>query len=163
VPFPAVSRSRGGPDECLVLLAIRAGAEARRGVDLVAFKLHLRLAPAHASALRSHVELVLFEGAHAGLHPVEDGRANLCPAELAASHYLLGGSAQSYPRLLARDVGPQVLLATAIFCGIVSSAGRAALRAVTALLPGLMSRVAKQTRASERAIGRASLTSRAVV
>lgn len=46
--------------------------------DLVAFKLHWRLAPAQAAALDRHVELVLFEGGYAGLQPIEEGRANLC-------------------------------------------------------------------------------------
>ena len=46
--------------------------------DLVAFKLHWRLAPRQAAELERHVELVLFEGGYAGLQPVEGGRANLC-------------------------------------------------------------------------------------
>jgi flavin-dependent dehydrogenase len=46
--------------------------------DLVAFKLHWRLAPREAAQLERHVELVLFEGGYAGLQPVEEGRANLC-------------------------------------------------------------------------------------
>ncbi len=46
--------------------------------DLVAFKLHWRLAPGEAAALERHVELVLFEGGYAGLEPIEGGLANLC-------------------------------------------------------------------------------------
>ena len=46
--------------------------------DLVAFKLHWRLAPDEAAALGSAVELTLFPGGYAGLEPVEDGVANLC-------------------------------------------------------------------------------------
>lgn len=46
--------------------------------DLVAFKLHFRLAPAQAAEIDGCVELVLFEGGYAGLQPIEDGRANLC-------------------------------------------------------------------------------------
>jgi flavin-dependent dehydrogenase len=46
--------------------------------DLVAFKLHWRLAPGQAAELEKHVELVLFDGGYAGLQPVEGGRANLC-------------------------------------------------------------------------------------
>ena len=46
--------------------------------DLVAFKLHWRLAPIQAEELSGHVELVLFRGGYAGLQPVEGGRANLC-------------------------------------------------------------------------------------
>jgi flavin-dependent dehydrogenase len=45
--------------------------------DLVAFKLHWRLAPGHAD-LDDHVELMLFEGGYAGLQRIEAGRANLC-------------------------------------------------------------------------------------
>ena len=46
--------------------------------DLVAFKLHWRLAPDQAATLERHVELVLFEGGYAGLEPIEGGLANLC-------------------------------------------------------------------------------------
>jgi menaquinone-9 beta-reductase len=46
--------------------------------DLVAFKLHWRLAPRQVAELERHVELVLFEGGYAGLQPVEGRRANLC-------------------------------------------------------------------------------------
>jgi flavin-dependent dehydrogenase len=46
--------------------------------DLVAFKLHWRLAPAQAAELGGHVELTLFDGGYAGLSRVEGGRANLC-------------------------------------------------------------------------------------
>ena len=46
--------------------------------DLIAFKLHWRLAPRQADELARCVELVLFEGGYAGLQLVEDGRANLC-------------------------------------------------------------------------------------
>jgi menaquinone-9 beta-reductase len=46
--------------------------------DLVAFKLHVRLAAREAAALAGHVELTLFAGGYAGLEPVERGAANLC-------------------------------------------------------------------------------------
>ena len=46
--------------------------------DLLAFKLHWRLSPAHTVALDSCVELFLFRGGYAGLARVEDGMANLC-------------------------------------------------------------------------------------
>jgi menaquinone-9 beta-reductase len=46
--------------------------------DLIAFKLHWRLAREEASSLGAGVELVLFPGGYAGLEPVEGGRANLC-------------------------------------------------------------------------------------
>lgn len=46
--------------------------------DLIAFKLHWRLAPEEAAALGPGVELTLFPGGYVGLEPVEDGAANLC-------------------------------------------------------------------------------------
>ncbi len=46
--------------------------------DLVAFKLHWRLAREEAAGLGAGVELVLFPGGYAGLEPVEGGVANLC-------------------------------------------------------------------------------------
>lgn len=46
--------------------------------DLVAFKLHWRLAPGPTRALTSAVELFTFDAGYAGLSLVEDGMANLC-------------------------------------------------------------------------------------
>jgi flavin-dependent dehydrogenase len=46
--------------------------------DLVAFKLHWRLAREEAEDLGTGVELALFPGGYAGLEPVEGGAANLC-------------------------------------------------------------------------------------
>lgn len=46
--------------------------------DLMAFKLHYRLAAEQVAALRDHVELHLFAGGYAGLSPIEEGKANLC-------------------------------------------------------------------------------------
>ena len=46
--------------------------------DLIAFKLHWRLAPDETAALGAAVELTLFPGGYAGLEPVENGLANLC-------------------------------------------------------------------------------------
>jgi flavin-dependent dehydrogenase len=46
--------------------------------DLIAFKLHWRLASSEAVRLDRHVELILFPGGYAGLEPVENGIANLC-------------------------------------------------------------------------------------
>jgi flavin-dependent dehydrogenase len=45
--------------------------------DLIAFKMHWRLAPAQMAALGDRVELYLFPGGYAGLEPIEDGAANL--------------------------------------------------------------------------------------
>ena len=46
--------------------------------DLIAFKLHWRLAREEAMSLGAGVELVLFPGGYAGLERVEGGLANLC-------------------------------------------------------------------------------------
>lgn len=46
--------------------------------DLVAFKMHWRLAAKQRLELDEHVDLVAFPGGYAGLEPIEDGRANLC-------------------------------------------------------------------------------------
>ena len=46
--------------------------------DLVAFKLHWRLAPAQTEALREFIELFLFRGGYGGLSLIEDDAANLC-------------------------------------------------------------------------------------
>jgi menaquinone-9 beta-reductase len=46
--------------------------------DLVAFKLHLRLAPGQTEVLRDFMELFLFVGGYGGLSLVEDDEANLC-------------------------------------------------------------------------------------
>ncbi len=46
--------------------------------DLVAFKLHWRLAAAQTYALTAAIELFTFEGGYAGLSLVEDRVANLC-------------------------------------------------------------------------------------
>ncbi len=66
--------------------------------DLVAFKIHWRLAPRQAAELERHVELVLFEGGYAGLQPIEAGRANLC---LLVRRRRLVALGQGWPRLLA--------------------------------------------------------------
>jgi flavin-dependent dehydrogenase len=69
-----------------------------RQPDLVAFKMHWRLAPREAAALARHVELVLFEGGYAGLEPIEGGRANLCLLVRQRRFAELG---RSWPRLIA--------------------------------------------------------------
>jgi flavin-dependent dehydrogenase len=64
--------------------------------DLIAFKLHLALAPDQAAAVRGAVELALFPGGYAGLQPIEDGKANLCLLVRRAHYGRLG----SWPALL---------------------------------------------------------------
>ena len=75
--------------------------------DLVAFKLHWRLAPDEAAALGSAVELTLFPGGYAGLEPVEDGIANLC---LVVRRGHLAALGQRWDALLAalRGAAPQL-------------------------------------------------------
>jgi flavin-dependent dehydrogenase len=67
--------------------------------DLVAFKLHWRLAREEAAALGSAVELMLFPGGYAGLEPVEQGVANLC---LVVRKRDLAAVGQCWDALLAR-------------------------------------------------------------
>lgn len=69
-----------------------------RHPDLVAFKMHWRLAAEEAAALARHVELILFTDGYAGLEPIENGRANLCL--LVRRRRLASGDA-SWPRLIA--------------------------------------------------------------
>lgn len=75
--------------------------------DLVAFKLHWRLAPEETAALGAAVELMLFPGGYAGLEPVEQGIANLC---LVVRKRHLAAVGQSWDALLAwlRVVCPQL-------------------------------------------------------
>jgi len=206
--------------------------------DLLAFKLHLRLAPGQALALDRHVELALFTGGYAGLAPVEGGRANLCllvrrrrfaalahtweallaaireesphldarlrgaeacsarplalssipygyvrrradglfrlgdqaavipsfagdgmaialhSAALAAQAYLAGRDADSFQRRLARDVTPQVLLATGLSHGLVRRPTQVLLAALARLAPGLVTTIAARTRVSDAALAR---------
>jgi flavin-dependent dehydrogenase len=75
--------------------------------DLVAFKLHWRLAPEETAALGAAVELMLFPGGYAGLEPVEQGIANLC---LVVRKGHLAAVGQTWDALLAwlRTVCPQL-------------------------------------------------------
>jgi flavin-dependent dehydrogenase len=207
--------------------------------DLVGFKMHLRLAPAQAAALRGRVELMLFGGGYAGLEPIEDGLANLCllarrralpegqpwpalmqriggdcpllaerlrgaealwpkplaiaaipyghvqrradgvwrvgdqaavipsfagdglaialhSAHAAAGDYLAGETAESYQRVLARDLGAQVLGATLLSQGLVRPWGQAVATALAKRWPGLMTITANRTRISAKALARQS-------
>ena len=56
------------------------GLEREPGVqsDMVGFKLHWRLAPEQAEALREFMDLFLFQGGYGGLSLVEADAANLC-------------------------------------------------------------------------------------
>lgn len=65
--------------------------------DLVAFKMHWRLAPGQTAELARHVELLLFDGGYAGLQPIECGYANLCLLVRRSRLHALG---QRWERLL---------------------------------------------------------------
>jgi flavin-dependent dehydrogenase len=69
-----------------------------RQPDLVAFKMHWRLAPVEAAALARHVELVFFEGGYGGLEPIEGGRVNLC---LLVRKQRLAELGRSWPQVIA--------------------------------------------------------------
>jgi flavin-dependent dehydrogenase len=75
-------------------------------------------------------------------------------AELAASTFLQGGSADDYQRQLASDVTGQMVLATALSLGMVHGPVQAVLGAVARVWPGLLSTVAFHTRVSEAALAR---------
>ncbi len=83
--------------------------------DLIAFKMHWRLAPEQAVELAGHVELVLFDGGYAGLQPIEGGRANLClvvrrPRFLALERgwqAVLSAICRESPHLASRLAGSQ--------------------------------------------------------
>ena len=85
--------------------------------DLVAFKLHWRLAREEAADLGAGVELVLFPGGYAGLEPVEGGAANLC---LVVRQRQLAALGQRWDALLAalRAASPHLdrRLAGALAC-----------------------------------------------
>lgn len=69
------------------------------GADVVAFKMHWRLADAQAAELAGHVELVSLEGGYAGLAPIENDFANLCLVLSARAFARLG---RSWERVLER-------------------------------------------------------------
>jgi len=105
--------------------------------DLVAFKLHWRLAREEAADLGAGVELMLLAGGYAGLEPVEGGAANLC---LVVRRRQLAALGQRWDALLAalRAASPHLdrRLAGALACwsrplaiasipyGYVATAGR---------------------------------------
>jgi hypothetical protein len=74
---------------------------------------------------------------------------------LAASIYLRGGGAIEYQKLLARDVGRQVRLATKLSQALVRRPGQLALAMAARVWPGLMATVASRTRVTDSAVARA--------
>lgn len=84
-----------------------------------------------------------------------DGMAiALHSASLAASTYLRGREANDYQAQLARDVGWQVRVATALSCALVRGPGQLALGVAATLWPGLLGHVAARTRVAEPALAR---------
>ena len=80
--------------------------------NLLAFKQYLRLVPAQADELASHVELHLFPGGYLGLQPVEPDadalpRANLCLLIDRRAYRTVGGT---WPALLAHIAAHSRLL-----------------------------------------------------
>ncbi|PRQ09649.1 NAD(P)/FAD-dependent oxidoreductase [Enhygromyxa salina] len=73
-------------------------------------------------------------------------------ANLAASIYLHGGSAQDYQGQLARDVGPRIELATRLSRALVQRRGQRVLALAAWIWPGLMSTVATHTRVPDRVL-----------
>lgn len=59
--------------------------------ELIAFKMHWRLAAEQQAELERCVELTLFAGGYGGMEPVEDGAANLCVLVRRARLAQLGG------------------------------------------------------------------------
>jgi flavin-dependent dehydrogenase len=75
-------------------------------------------------------------------------------AELAAATYLAGQPPALYQRRLARDVAPQVLLATALSHALVRSTWQARLLHLARRWPRLVSSVVFHTRVSDSALAR---------
>jgi flavin-dependent dehydrogenase len=80
-------------------------------------------------------------------------------AELAASMYLEGRSADAYQTRLSHDVRGQVLFSTAVSHGLVRRAGQIALSTAARLWPSIVSKVASHTRVSDAALARTALAS----
>ncbi len=84
-----------------------------------------------------------------------DGMAiALHSAHVAAAAYLEGGTAETYQRRMARDLGLQVLGATLLSQALVRPWGQAALTSLARLQPRLMTAAAARTRISEKALER---------
>jgi flavin-dependent dehydrogenase len=77
-------------------------------------------------------------------------------ANLAARTWLDSGTADAFQARLARDLGPQVRLATVISQILVRPWGQALAGAVTRVAPGVMTLAARRTRIPARALREAS-------
>jgi|JI10StandDraft_1071094.scaffolds.fasta_scaffold137463_2 flavin-dependent dehydrogenase len=75
-------------------------------------------------------------------------------ARLAAETFLAGGSATAFQQRLARDVGPQVMLATALSQALVRSPTQRGLALLARRFPAIISSVAFRTRIPASALRR---------
>jgi len=75
-------------------------------------------------------------------------------ARLAADTFLAGRSAAEFQRLLARDIAPQVLLATALSHALVRSTSQRGLALLARQFPGVISSIAFRTRIPDSALRR---------
>lgn len=78
-------------------------------------------------------------------------------ARLAAETFLAGGSATAFQQRLARDVGPQVMLATALSHALVRSPSQRGLALLARRFPAVISSVAFRTRIAASALRRSGL------
>jgi flavin-dependent dehydrogenase len=78
-------------------------------------------------------------------------------ADLAASTYLRGGTAQEYQQRLAHDVRHQVSVAMFLSRRLVRRPGQLAIVTAARMWPSLMVAIASHTRISDRALGRVKL------
>jgi flavin-dependent dehydrogenase len=101
--------------------------------DLVAFKLHWRLAAAQTQALRDFIEIFLFPGGYGGLSLIEADVANLCLVVRRARLRALGGWAELLASILednrlirqrlqgAKPMWPRPLALSSIPYGYISN------------------------------------------
>jgi hypothetical protein len=97
---------------------LRGAARPVRGTGLVGLKMYYALDPTRQTALRGHVELILFAGGYAGLQLVESNQAVLCVLVAGARlrdadgqwDNLLDGLMQDCPHLADRLAGARPLL-----------------------------------------------------
>jgi flavin-dependent dehydrogenase len=144
-----------------VLAAIRSESphlDTRLTDALPCSKRPLALSAIPYGYVRDHADGVWRLGDQAAVIPsfTGDGMSiALHSADLAASTYLRGGSADEYQERLAHDVGRQVRMATALSRGLVRWPGQHALSMAVRVWPSLMVAIASHTRISDRALGRA--------
>jgi menaquinone-9 beta-reductase len=94
-----IESNRGTIEPTTLLLAsgkhdVRGAPRATEGCarDYVGFKTYWRLDRSTVSALRGHIEIIVFDGGYAGLQLVEGGLANLCLLVRKSRFVEIGGS-----------------------------------------------------------------------